>query len=507
MEEQIDQQNEEQSQEKQQNQQQINVVQPLDQGVGNSKSSVNLDTQEQKSSQNQESLSENVERIQAQEIINQKYKMENYLVGGGHTFLFQRNNVNEQNQSEIDQIKEEDENKKQNESTEDQEKKIQIEQNEKLLKEQEDITSQILSGNLRLVHFSKKIPRYIPWLVLSISVILGASIPTSILVIDASRYVKAFWRFQMTVFWIIPFCIYEYFDASYQRYYKCAYIFQLDNLKQSYISSLGSSIWFTFILFSFDYTSVSHAMLLGSLSNFFMSAIRTFKRGSKKIELEVVGLTLVIIGVLLVFVDSITMDELQSDKRYQGFDMVDFLNKPWWVRIIVGDFLCLLTSFIVCRFGMLKKDDQMIYPTYLNLLIMSIFTAMNMFLVSLVTGCTFSRDPDGVFALFTLKYFFIYLAIALFSGLGLFLSYIYISKFFEPIVSASAYLFEPIVATILIYMFNIEFLPGPFACLGYVFVLPGQFLILLTRHLIQVRMNTLKQKQLQAQEKEQVKQQ
>lgn len=51
-------------------------------------------------------------------------------------------------------------------------------------------------------------------------------------------------------------------------------------------------------------------MLLGSLSNFFMSAVRTFKKGSKKIELEVVGLTLVIIGVLLVFVDSITMDEL-----------------------------------------------------------------------------------------------------------------------------------------------------------------------------------------------------
>lgn len=115
---------------------------------------------------------------------------------------------------------------------------------------------------------------------------------------------------------------------------------------------------------------------------------------------------------------------------------------------------------------------------------MSIFTGINLFLVSLATGCSFGTNPDGVFALFTLKYFFIYLGIALFSGIGLYLSYIYIARFFEPIVSASALLFEPIIATILIYFFNIEFLPGPFACLGYVFILPGQFLIILARHLI-----------------------
>lgn len=69
-------------------------------------------------------------------------------------------------------------------------------------------------------------------------------------------------------------------------------------------------MWFTFILFSFDYTSVSHSILLGSLSNFFLSATRTFKKGSKKIELEVVGLILVIFGILLVFIDSVTLDEL-----------------------------------------------------------------------------------------------------------------------------------------------------------------------------------------------------
>ncbi len=42
----------------------------------------------------------------------------------------------------------------------------------------------------------------------------------------------------------------------------------------------------------------------------------------------------------------------------------------------------------------------------------------------------------------------------------------YVGKFFEPVVSASVLLFEPIIATIFIFVFGIEMLPGPFACLG-----------------------------------------
>jgi len=51
-------------------------------------------------------------------------------------------------------------------------------------------------------------------------------------------------------------------------------------------------------------------------------------------------------------------------------------------------------------------------------------------------------------------------------------------------VSASALLFEPIIATMLIFLYKVEFLPGPIACLGYVFMIPGSFLILLARHII-----------------------
>lgn len=174
--------------------------------------------------------------------------------------------------------------------------------------------------------------------------------------------------------------------------------------------------------------------------------------------------------------------------------MTEFLEREWWVRICVGDFLCLFTSFIMCKFGITNNNGLgSAFPTYLSnlfyfltlffiriyslkidILIMSILTSVNLFFISILTGCTFTRNlSDGIFALFTIQYFFVYLILALVSGLTLIISYIYIAKFFQPIVSAGAYLFEPIIATIFIYVFSIQMLPGPFACLGYVFILPG----------------------------------
>ena len=48
-------------------------------------------------------------------------------------------------------------------------------------------------------------------------------------------------------------------------------IFNFKNMKKVYISSLGGTLWFTMVLFSFDFTFVSHAILLGNLANFFIS--------------------------------------------------------------------------------------------------------------------------------------------------------------------------------------------------------------------------------------------
>ena len=88
----------------------------------------------------------------------------------------------------------------------------------------------------------------------------------------------------------------------------------LKNLKKLYISSLGSTIWFTLVLFSFGFTTVSHSILLGNLTNFFISMIRMWGRKnyktSLKIELEIIGQVLIIFGILLIFSDTFTMDKI-----------------------------------------------------------------------------------------------------------------------------------------------------------------------------------------------------
>jgi hypothetical protein len=81
----------------------------------------------------------------------------------------------------------------------------------------------------------------------------------------------------MTSFWLLPLLYIEYSNPDHRKAYTKANILNLKNLKNLYLSSIGSTIWFTTILFTFDYTPVSHAILLGNLANFFLSILRTFK--------------------------------------------------------------------------------------------------------------------------------------------------------------------------------------------------------------------------------------
>lgn len=86
--------------------------------------------------------------------------------------------------------------------------------------------------------------------------------------------------------------------------YSLKYIFKTEHFIKPLISALSASMWFTLILGSFVWTSVSHAIVLGSLSNFFLSLGRSYNRVNH--ELELGGQVLVCGGLLLVIYDSIT---------------------------------------------------------------------------------------------------------------------------------------------------------------------------------------------------------
>jgi len=77
-------------------------------------------------------------------------------------------------------------------------------------------------------------------------------------------------------FMVVPFVLYERRSATEEvrSMYSFRHIFKLEHFKKVYISSFATSFWFTIILTCFEWTYISHAMVLGALSNFFLSIMR-----------------------------------------------------------------------------------------------------------------------------------------------------------------------------------------------------------------------------------------
>lgn len=100
--------------------------------------------------------------------------------------------------------------------------------------------------------------------------------------IKATKFLRKTWRFLLQALMIIPFVLYErrVAQGDTKEKYKLAYIFNPSNLKKAYFSSFATSFWFTIILTCFEWTYISHAIVLGSLSNFFLSIGRTIRKAN-----------------------------------------------------------------------------------------------------------------------------------------------------------------------------------------------------------------------------------
>lgn len=129
-------------------------------------------------------------------------------------------------------------------------------------------------------------------------------IPSWIMNIHATKLLRISWRFLMQTFMIFPFVLYEYRVSSQEvkNQYSLRHIFKPEHLKKVYISSISTSIWFTFILTVFEWTFVSHGIALGTLSNFFLSIHRAMTNSQH--DLEPGGRYCVILGIFLVMYDS-----------------------------------------------------------------------------------------------------------------------------------------------------------------------------------------------------------
>jgi len=100
--------------------------------------------------------------------------------------------------------------------------------------------------------------------------------------IKANKILRISWRFFMQAFMVIPFVLYEYRSGGEEvkKKYEWKYIFNPQNLIKPLVSSFAVSMWFTMILFGFEWTSVSHSIVMGSMSNFFLSIGRSRRKAS-----------------------------------------------------------------------------------------------------------------------------------------------------------------------------------------------------------------------------------
>lgn len=85
-------------------------------------------------------------------------------------------------------------------------------------------------------------------------------------------------------------------------------------------------------------------MVLGSLTNLYLSLERTWK--GKSTKMEIFGSCAVFLGMLFVMYDSATVDvSAATDYEWKVFNYF-YLTRKWWQRVL-GD----LVIFILCRLG------------------------------------------------------------------------------------------------------------------------------------------------------------
>lgn len=165
--------------------------------------------------------------------------------------------------------------------------------------------------------------------------------------IGATKFIRQAWRFLLQVFFTVPFMMYEWRTSSpeVKAKYSLAYIFDRKNIIKPYISSLSASLFFLFILSSFEWTFVSHGIVLGSLSNFFLSIGRGFRNQTHSIESG--GQVLVIMGVLLAVYDTISVGIEDISVRDNQTANTFYMRRTWWERV-AGDLVLHLLSRSRC---------------------------------------------------------------------------------------------------------------------------------------------------------------
>ncbi|KAL4432768.1 hypothetical protein ABPG74_011589 [Tetrahymena malaccensis] len=326
------------------------------------------------------------------------------------------------------------------------------------------------------------------WVLLFLGTIANGIIPSWIQYMPAEKYLRIAWRFFMQFFLMIPFAQYEWRtgDEKIKAKYSISYILKSENLKKLFLSSFTQSTWFCFTLFCFEWTYVSHAIILGNLVNFYLFLQRVVRKDQIH-YIEIFGGIITFLGVTFVLADNIFFDASDLPPSAYHYKMTKFIHRPNWQRVLFGNGSSLIVSFLMSKLAKHQAAAREVFPAHLNTILTFFLNMFNLTLLSyFFSGMDFVKDPSwGWYGLFTEQNFVSFLLMSILLGMGSFVSMFIVSKVFVPLVPQTAQLFEPVISTLALQALGVQILPEGLTCLGYALILPGLFSIILGQYFIQ----------------------
>ncbi|CAD8202136.1 unnamed protein product [Paramecium pentaurelia] len=347
----------------------------------------------------------------------------------------------------------------------------------------------------------EKIPQYLAWGIIFYASFNNAMMPPWIMTIPAEKYLRIAWRFLLQGIFLIPFIMYEYRTGNekVKSAYTMEFLLRWTHMRKVYMASLTTTVTFAVFLFCFDYTNISSVFVLGSQTNFWLSV---FRKKENNHNIEGGGKIMCVAGYLLICLDSYMLNTDTIPESAKNYINPLLYNRPIWMRIIIGNTIPFLASIILAELSKANQDLRSVFPPFLANFCVAFFVCLNMCMVSFfMDGTSINFDSRwGWFGLFQNGKFMGFFYMSTMLSIGVFISSILISKLFEPIVPATAALFEPVITAILCDIATVQYYPSAIACFGYVFLLPGQFIIIVGQHILKKQQEQEQKQKLEQQQ-------
>lgn len=295
---------------------------------------------------------------------------------------------------------------------------------------------------------NKKYPIW-AWIVAVIALINSGFIGPFLLMVNANIVVKAGWRQMMTAFLLIPLALYEYKKGT-SNLYQRSVLFDFKVLRKMLLASLFHAIWTITFAYSINYTCMTHVYILNNM-DIFINCFLKLIRGEKTSNLEKVGLFITIIGIITLYLDN----------DFEG-KVPDFASLSLFSKLFKGNTIAFIGSIATSLYLWTCYRITEEYPSWLGITLINFLSSILQLIFCLIfESSTFDTSTEnGIFGLFTFKWFFIHIGIAFITGIGCFCLLIVISRIFIPLHYHFILNLEPISGALVAYFFGLQMLPG-----------------------------------------------